>query len=29
MFEVVFDYGEHDAAAPKPDDDQAKDAAGA
>ena len=28
MFEVVFDYGDHDAAAPKPSDDQAKDAAG-
>jgi hypothetical protein len=29
MFEVVFDYDDHDAAVPKPNDDQAKDATGA
>jgi Salmonella virulence plasmid 65kDa B protein len=29
MFEVVFDYGDHDAAVPNPNDDQAKDATGA
>ncbi len=29
MFEVVFDYDDHDAAVPKPNDDQAKDPAGA
>jgi hypothetical protein len=29
MFEVVFDYDDHDAAVPTPNDDQAKDAAGA
>ena len=29
MFEVVFDYDDHDAVVPKPNDDQAKDAAGA
>jgi RHS repeat-associated protein len=28
MFEVVFDYGDHDAAVPTPTDDEAKDAAG-
>jgi len=28
MFEVVFDYGDHDLAVPKPDDDQAKRATG-
>ena len=28
MFEVVFDFGDHDAGEPNPDDDQAKDAAG-
>src|SRR5262249_55271674 len=28
MFEVVFDYGDHDDAAPKPNDDVASDAAG-
>ena len=29
MFEVVFDYGDHDEAVPKPTDDEARDAAGA
>ena len=29
MFEVVFDYDDHDVAVPRPDDDQAKDATGA
>jgi Salmonella virulence plasmid 65kDa B protein len=28
MFEVVFDYGDHDAAAPKPNDDEVRDNAG-
>lgn len=28
MLEVMFDYGDHDMAVPKPNDDQAKDAAG-
>lgn len=28
MFEVVFDYGDHDASAPNPNDDKAKDANG-